>query len=62
MGEKLKSMLLVIVNRHPENSQLGIQFVQKWLRKDPTPFVKVVEGQEIYNFVIHCLDHFCSTF
>jgi hypothetical protein len=24
--------------------------------------VKVVEGQEIYNFAIHCLDHFCSTF
>jgi hypothetical protein len=30
--------------------------------KGHTPFVKVVEDQEIYNFAIHCLDHFCSTF
>jgi hypothetical protein len=29
--------------------------------KGHTPFVKVVEGQEIYNFAIRCLDHFCST-
>jgi hypothetical protein len=35
MGENLKSTLLVTVHRHPENSQLGIQFVQKWLRKRP---------------------------
>jgi hypothetical protein len=30
--------------------------------KGHTPFVKVVEGQEIYNFAFHYLDHFCSTF
>jgi hypothetical protein len=30
--------------------------------KGHTPFVKVVEDPKIYNFAIHCLDHFCSTF
>jgi hypothetical protein len=35
MGEKLKSTLEVTIHRRPENSQLGIQFVQKWLRKGP---------------------------
>jgi hypothetical protein len=35
MGEKLKSTLLVTVHQRLENSQLGIQFVQKWLRKRP---------------------------
>jgi hypothetical protein len=44
MGEKLKSMLLVIVNRHPENSQLGIQFVQKWLRKRPYAICESCRG------------------
>jgi hypothetical protein len=30
--------------------------------KGHTPFVKVVEDQEIFNFAIDCLGHFCSTF
>jgi hypothetical protein len=43
IGEKCKSTLEVIVHRRPEICHLGIQFVHKWLRKDPMPFTKVVE-------------------
>jgi hypothetical protein len=44
MGEKLKSTLLVTIHRRPENSQLGIQFVQKWLRKRPYALCKSNRG------------------
>jgi hypothetical protein len=30
--------------------------------KDPTPFVKVVEDQEIYNFGIQMFVHYSSIF
>jgi hypothetical protein len=62
MREKAWSMLLATVHWRPGNNHLGIQIVHNWLRKSHTPFVKVVEDQGIYNFAIHCSDHFCSTF
>jgi hypothetical protein len=33
IGEKCKSMPRVTIHRRPENNQLGMQFVQRWLRK-----------------------------
>jgi hypothetical protein len=50
---------LAIVHKRTENSQVGILFVHKWLRKRHTPFLGVVEDQEIYNFPINHLVHFC---
>jgi hypothetical protein len=44
MGEKLKSTLLVTVHRRPENSQLGIKFVHKWLRKRPYALYQSCRG------------------
>jgi hypothetical protein len=44
MGEKLKSTLLVTVHQRPENSQLGNQFVQKWLRKRPYTLCESCRG------------------
>jgi hypothetical protein len=44
MGEKLKSTLLVTIHRRPENSQLGIQFVQKRLRKRPYALCESCRG------------------
>jgi hypothetical protein len=35
ISEKLKSTLLVIIHRRPENNHLGIQIVHNWLRKRP---------------------------
>jgi hypothetical protein len=62
MGEKCRSTPQVTIHQHPQICHLGMQFVHNWLKKGHTPFVKVVEDQEIYNFAIHCLDHFYSTF
>jgi hypothetical protein len=62
MREKAWSTLVVTIHRRPENSNLGMQFVQKGGEKDPTPFVKVVEDQEIYNFGIQMFVHYSSIF
>jgi hypothetical protein len=42
--------------------KVGKTFLQKPLRKDLRAFVKVVGGNEIYNFCIHCSVHFSSNF
>jgi hypothetical protein len=42
--EKLKSTPWVTIHRRPENSQLGIQFVRKWLRKRPCDLCKSGRG------------------
>jgi hypothetical protein len=44
MGEKLKSTLEVTIHRRPENSQLGMRFVQKWLRKTPYALCRSCRG------------------
>jgi hypothetical protein len=44
IGEKCQSTLLVTIPRRPENSQLGIQFVHKWLRKRPYAFYESCRG------------------
>jgi hypothetical protein len=62
MCEKAWSALVVTIHRRPENSNLVMQFVQKGGEKDPTPFVKVVEDQEIYNFGIQMFVHYSSIF
>jgi hypothetical protein len=62
MREKAWSTLLDTIHRRPENSNLGMQIVHKRWRKDPTPFVKVVEDQEIYNFGIQMFVHYSSIF
>jgi hypothetical protein len=58
MGEKLWSTPIVTIHQRPTNHQLGMQFMQNWLRKHPRAFLEVVEGFEMYNFGIHCLEHF----
>jgi hypothetical protein len=42
MCEKSWSTLVITIHRRPGNNNLGMQFVQKWWGKDPTPFVEVV--------------------
>jgi hypothetical protein len=44
ISEKLKSTLLVTIHRRPENSHLGIQIVQKWLRKRPYALCESCRG------------------
>jgi hypothetical protein len=52
--EKCKSTLLGTIHWCPENSDLGMTFVHKRLRKRPYTFSKVVEGCVVYNFGIDC--------
>jgi hypothetical protein len=44
MGEKLKSTLLVTIHQRPENSQVGMHFVHKWLRNRPYAFYESCRG------------------
>jgi hypothetical protein len=44
IGEKCKSTPRITIHRHPENSQLGIQIVHKWLRKRPYAFYESCRG------------------
>jgi hypothetical protein len=44
MHEKAWSTLVVTVHRRPENSQVGMHFVQNWLRKRPYALCKSCKG------------------
>jgi hypothetical protein len=44
IGEKGKSTPRITIHRRPENSQLGIQIVHKWLRKRPYAFYESCRG------------------
>jgi hypothetical protein len=44
ISEKLKSTLLATIHRRPENNHLGIQIVQKWLRKRPYALCESCRG------------------
>jgi GDP-D-mannose dehydratase len=62
MREKAWSTLVVTVHQRSENSQVGMHFCTNGGEKDPTPLVKVVEDQEIYNFGIQVFVHYSSIF
>jgi hypothetical protein len=62
IGEKLGQPPVPPVHQNMATFKVWQQFVHNLLRKHHTTFVKVVEGSEIYNFPIHYLVHFCSTF
>jgi hypothetical protein len=59
MCEKAWSTLAVTIHRCPETETLACNLCKNGGEKGPTPFVKVVEDQEIYNFPIDRLVHFC---
>jgi hypothetical protein len=44
MREKAWSTLVVTIHRRPENLHLGMQFVQKWLRKTPYALCRSCRG------------------
>jgi hypothetical protein len=60
MREKAWSTLVVTIHRRPET--LACNLCKNGGEKDPTPFVKVVEDQEIYNFGIQMFVHNSSIF
>jgi hypothetical protein len=47
------------ISKCRENVKVGMQCVQNLLIKTPKRLCKVVEVQEIYNFGIYTLEHFC---
>jgi hypothetical protein len=58
MREKAWSKPLGTVHWCPENCQLGMPCVHKWLRKRPYTLYKSCRGMWVYNFGIDCLWHF----
>jgi hypothetical protein len=62
IGGKLDRLSVPLVYRGMAAFQVGTTFLQNPLRKTLDDLVKVVEGSEIYNFPIHRLGHFYSTF
>jgi hypothetical protein len=61
-GEKHGQLSASPVHRDRATFKIFLQFMQNPLRKNPTAFVKVVGGSEIYNFPIHHFVHFYSNF
>jgi hypothetical protein len=56
---KRHHLLFTETERH---SKFGNSLCKIHRDKHYTAFVNVIEGSEIYNFCIHCSEHFSSSF
>jgi hypothetical protein len=57
--KKLGQRLQILFTGVQKTATLACNLCKNGGEKGPTPFVKVVEDQEIYNFPIDRLVHFC---
>jgi hypothetical protein len=62
IGEKLDGLAVPPVSQTRPTFNVGTTFLQNLSRKHPIAFLKVVEGNEIYNFPIDRNVHFSSRF
>jgi hypothetical protein len=62
IGEKLDRLTVPSVYRNMATFKVGKTFLQNPFRKTLHGLCKVVEGSKTYNFPIHHLVHFYSTF
>jgi hypothetical protein len=61
MGEKCKSTPRVTIHRRPESSQLGMQFVNSWLRKRPYALSRSCRGSRDLQLSYYSLGpHMCQ--
>jgi hypothetical protein len=60
MREKWRSTPIATVHRRPENCMSASHLCTNGWEKHHRAFLDVVEGFEMYNFGIHCLEHFSS--